>query len=145
MPRHIPPCDYAKVTELGGLKATDAEIAVALGWSPKTVYRKRKSDPKFAEAEARGLALTQTEIRRKQLSLARQGDKTMLVWLGKVLCGQSERLHLATPPGEPIRVEHFAHDETRIAQVLEILADAGVFGGARAKGESPVESAPTLQ
>lgn len=44
----------------------------------------------FKESIMRGRAETKQALRRAQLKLALEGDRTMLIWLGKQILGQSE-------------------------------------------------------
>jgi hypothetical protein len=44
----------------------------------------------FGEVIKKGRAETKQALRRAQLKLALEGDRTMLIWLGKQILGQSE-------------------------------------------------------
>jgi hypothetical protein len=39
----------------------------------------------------KGRSILKMSLRREQVRLAKQGDRTMLIWLGKQYLGQSER------------------------------------------------------
>ncbi|MBU98079.1 MAG: hypothetical protein CL429_03195 [Acidimicrobiaceae bacterium] len=60
------------------------EIALMLGCNEATI-RKR-----FSETLTKAKARINSKLRAKQIQLALQGDKTMLVWLGKNMLNQSD-------------------------------------------------------
>ena len=79
--------DMAKVEELASVGATQQEIASHLGVSTDTLHR----NPDFAAVYKRGMDKGRLSLRHKQYDLAKQGDKTMLIWLGKQLLDQSDK------------------------------------------------------
>lgn len=67
-------------------------------------------------------------LRRQQLRLALDGDKTMLIWLGKVLLGQKESMQLdANVRREEVVQHHVISNPTDLAQFVEALREAGVW------------------
>lgn len=64
--------------------ATDTEIADLLGTSPQTLKRHLIHEIQAGRADRR------MSLRRKQTEVAMKGDRTMLIWLGKVELGQRE-------------------------------------------------------
>ena len=79
--------DMKQVEELASIGATQQEIASDLGISVDTLQRKRG----FAAVYKRGMDKGCLSLRHKQFNLAKGGDKTMLIWLGKQLLGQSDK------------------------------------------------------
>ena len=79
--------DMVRVEALASIGATQQEIASDLGVDLRTLQRKRD----FAAVYKRGMDKGCLSLRHKQFNLAKAGDKTMLVWLGKQLLGQSDK------------------------------------------------------
>ena len=86
------------VRDLCGIFCTKTEVASILHCDVKILDRlcaeafdyELGGCTGFADAFAAFSATGRRSIRRKQLELALEGDKTMLVWLGKNYLGQSE-------------------------------------------------------
>jgi hypothetical protein len=81
------PIDYELVERLSRLHCTQVEIAEALGLSVDTLQR----DDKFCGIYKRGIEQGRASLRRLQWDAAENGDKTMLVWLGKQYLGQRDK------------------------------------------------------
>ena len=64
-------------------------------------------DPAVAEAIERGRGTGRASLRRLQWDKAQTGDTSMLIWLGKVMCGQRETSVVAMtgPNGGPVQSE----------------------------------------
>lgn len=78
--------DAEMLFRLASVGLTTAEIAAVLEVSPDTLERNYKEDM------AEGKEKCKASIRRKQFELAMAGNPTMLVWLGKNLLGQTDKL-----------------------------------------------------
>lgn len=78
--------DPEQVENLAAIHCTNEEIAAALGCSADTLTRR------FADRIKKGKARGRASLRRKQWELAQKGNATMLIWLGKQLLGQSDRV-----------------------------------------------------
>lgn len=83
--------DPKKVEVLAALQCTYDEIASGLGISTPTLDRRRKENPAIEEAIKRGRELGKRSIRRLQYELAKEKDRTMLIWLGKQWLGQRDK------------------------------------------------------
>jgi hypothetical protein len=84
--------DYEILKKLCVLQCTLEEIA---GWfevSPDTIERRIKEQygVTFAEYYAKASMRGKIHIRRKQMQVAKSGNVTMLIWLGKQYLGQKE-------------------------------------------------------
>jgi hypothetical protein len=68
-------------------------IAGLLGIHPNTLYEacKEKYNLSFSEYSAQKKAEGKELLRAKQFQVAMEGDKTMLVWLGKQHLGQKDK------------------------------------------------------
>ena len=90
-PEGRPPAviDLLTVERAASIGCTVEDIAALLGLSRKTIYNHMEQDPELAEAMDRGRGLGRASLRRMQWEKAEIGD-TMLIWLGKVLCGQRD-------------------------------------------------------
>ena len=81
---------------------TGVGIGGILGLSPKTLYRKCQEDNKMTfEAYSRLKRVEgQDLIRARQFEIAyKDKDRTMLIYLGKILCGQSETQNIDLTTG----------------------------------------------
>ena len=78
--------DYDTVEKLSRIHCTQEEIATYLGISVRTLQR----DPKFCRIYKEGIAKACMSLRRMQWKAAEKGDKTMLIWLGKIFLKQIE-------------------------------------------------------
>ena len=85
--------DWNKVGERIKAQCFATGIASSLGISVDTLYLRCKKDlnidyTEFSEQKkAEGVEM----LREKQYKLAMEGDRTLLVWLGKQYLGQSEK------------------------------------------------------
>jgi hypothetical protein len=66
------------------------DIAAILGICRATFYNHMERNPDIAEAIERGRGQGRGSVRRAQFEKAMGGSDTMLIWLGKVLCGQKD-------------------------------------------------------
>jgi hypothetical protein len=64
-----------------------------------------EQDPELAEAMDRGRGMGRASLRRMQWEKAEVGDTSMLIWLGKVLCGQKDTsaVVVSGPNGGPVQ------------------------------------------
>lgn len=83
--------DLAVVEELAAIQCTQSEMAAVLKCSVDTLSRRMKDDPEFAETIKRGKENGKASLRRLQWRSANNGDRTMLIWLGKQYLGQRDR------------------------------------------------------
>ncbi len=90
----------ARVHALGLIHCTLEEVAAVLGLGARTVDRLMKDDPAFRKAYEDGMAEGKASLRRMQYQAAMKGDKTMLIWLGKQLLGQSDQAYLGVGAGK---------------------------------------------
>jgi len=115
--------DYDQVEKLAGLQCTQEEIASYLGCSVDTLQR----DDEFCGLYKRGMDKGRMSLRRKQWKAAEEGDRTMLVWLGKQYLSQSDKRDINQKVN--ITDERTITDE----QLLNI-ATSGSTGTAKQKG-----------
>lgn len=88
-------------------------MALVLNCDEKTLSNR------FSQAIKEGRAQGKSSLKRKQYELAMKGDRTMLIWLGKILCGQIDTnrqyidqttLAIATKPVESSEVKKIMED-----------------------------------
>lgn len=86
------------VEKLAGIGCPDREIAAIVGCSEDTLHRR------FAEIIAKGRDNCKTRLRKKQIEVALSGNVSMLIWLGKNMLGQSDKIenkvNVAGQPGK---------------------------------------------
>lgn len=77
---------------LAGFRCSWAEVAVGLDVSESTLDRFKRRWPEAGEAYEAGLLTCTASLRRKQFEVAMRGNTAMLIWLGKQLLGQRDKL-----------------------------------------------------
>jgi hypothetical protein len=92
------------VRGLGRIQATTKECAAVLGVSEPTFIKFKKDNPRAQEAYEQGLETGKASLRRYQFDLAKKGNATMQIWLGKQLLGQRDQKDIGGPGGGPIPV-----------------------------------------
>jgi len=79
--------DYEMVKKLAHIHCTQDEIASMMDISVRTLQR----DDEFCRIYKRGIETGCASLRRLQWKAAEKGDKTMLVWLGKIYLKQVDK------------------------------------------------------
>ncbi len=74
------------VEQLAGYGCTNAEIAAFYDCTESTI-RKR-----FSDIVTKGRELGKTRLRKKQITVALQGNVSMLIWLGKNMLDQKDQI-----------------------------------------------------
>jgi hypothetical protein len=82
--------DADMVEKLAGIGCPNSEIAALVGCSVATL------DRNFAEVMHKGRENVKTRLRKKQIELALAGNVTLLIWLGKQMLGQAEKVEART-------------------------------------------------
>lgn len=85
--------DREMVVKLAAMFCTVDEIAACLEVSKDTIERRCK-----AELES-GRQKGKASLRRKQYALAMDGDRVMLIWLGKQYLGQKDKIDFSEADG----------------------------------------------
>lgn len=98
--------DWCDFDNLCGLHCSIREIASWFDCSEDTIKRgvKREKRMTFEEYRETKLQFGKIAVRRKQMELAQAGDRTMLIWLGKQMLGQTDKQEVGGRDGGP--VEH---------------------------------------
>jgi hypothetical protein len=94
-PEKVLPIEAAKVGQLATMGLTDLEIADVLDVSTSTLHAR------FRVALKRGRGVLHQSLRHRQVALAMGGNVTMLIWLGKNLLDQTDRLRQETIDATP--------------------------------------------
>lgn len=95
--------DLEQVERLCALQCTDEEVASFFGVNVRTIER-RKEQPAFAEAVARGKAKGRLSLRRSLWGLAAKGNPAANIFLAKNLLGYKDYFsnEHSGPNGGPI-------------------------------------------
>lgn len=112
--RPLADVDGGMVEKLAGIGCTVQEIGAVVGCSPDTINRR------FAGELDKGRENGKTRLRKKQTEIALKGNVTMLIWLGKQMLGQSDKLsqEVSGPGGGPIHTHEIsAKTEALIEQI----------------------------
>ena len=121
--------DLEQVEKLCGLQCTDEELASFFGVSPRTIER-RKNQPAFAEAVARGKAKGRLSLRRSLWGLAAKGNPAANIFLSKNLLGYTDyfRTEHSGPDGGPIVIgpahEFADYTDEELKQLSALLSKA---------------------
>jgi hypothetical protein len=125
---------------------SDEDMSVMLGCSRRTIARV-KNRLRYIEAVRRGQVRTRMEIKKKQLEMAMDGDRTMIIYLGKVLCGQIEegdkpRASELENKGEAPTRAPSLNDFYNTVKPIALEAPTGQTIDATAEPEQSAEGAP---
>ncbi len=74
------------VEELAGINCSFEEISHIVGVSVRTLHRS------YGTVIKKGLETAKTSLKRKQFEVAMKGNPTMLIWLGKIMLGQKDKI-----------------------------------------------------
>jgi len=126
MGRPVKKIDPKLVQDLAAIGCKTTEIASIVGVSVDTL------DRRFAEEMEKGRSNLRATLRRWQISAAQKGNVAMLIWLGKQLLGQTEKIEQATEfvvkPLSPQQVQTiltgdpFLHEPDR--RVVDVRSEA---------------------
>jgi hypothetical protein len=95
--------DPEKVTACAAVGLTQREVAAIMGCNVDTIRKH------FLDEYNLGKDKAGASVRRKQFEEAMKGNSTMLVWLGKNLLGQSDRMEHTGEGGGPIQAAVSVH------------------------------------
>ncbi len=88
------PLDLDLIKELARFGNTEHDIAIICGFNPSYFSEMKKTDPRIQETIDNGYSEMKSSLRRKQLEVAMEGDRTLLVFLGKAILNQSDRMDI---------------------------------------------------
>lgn len=106
--------DEEQVYELSKIQCTTAEMAAVLDCSPDTLERR------FAAIMKRGREEGKKSLKRKQYEVAMGGNVTMLIWLGKQLLDQREKVEQRTEFSGQVKVEQ---KQVLVDEFLSLLSN----------------------
>lgn len=81
----------AVIINLSSIMCTDEEIAACLGVTVETLQNK-DNNAAFLECKEKGIGNGRKSLRRIQFEIAKKGNATMAIWLGKQWLGQKEKI-----------------------------------------------------
>ncbi|MDH4127146.1 MAG: hypothetical protein OEV44_00220 [Spirochaetota bacterium] len=122
MPRPKANIDWKIVDQLLEASCEGTEIAAYIGIDNDTLYKRCKTDNKmcFSEYLQQKKAKGDSMLKTKQFKIAMEGDKAMLIWLGKQRLGQKDR-HDHTSNDKELKVLTITEREARIKEIKEKL------------------------
>lgn len=110
-PRKILTEDALKVIEkMASIMCTEEEIALCIGASVDTLLNDDNKDL-FRTAIKKGQSSGKQSLRREQWNVAKRGNATMLIWLGKQWLNQTDKVEQVnsfedlTPLAELLKIE----------------------------------------
>lgn len=115
MPKPMRKLDYETIRGLAEIACTDREIAAVLKFSHEWLCRRKKKDAKLLNAIESGREEGKASLRRMQWQKATEGNVTMMIWLGKQILGQRDRMDHAVD---------MSTSEQSVEQLLDSLPDA---------------------
>lgn len=99
---------------------TEEEIASILDVSVDTLKTKENAET-FSECIKRGREYGKASLRRWQFEKAKKGNTTMLIWLGKQILGQKDKIDIAADADQLGKLDE-------ILKGMKTLADDGDNG-----------------
>jgi hypothetical protein len=99
--------DLLTVERAAAIGCPVEDIAALLGIGRRTLYEHMERDPAVADAIEKDRGTGRATVRRMQWEKAQTGDTSMLIWFGKILCGQRDTSVVAVtnPNGGPVQSE----------------------------------------
>jgi hypothetical protein len=97
--------DGEQVLSLALMHCTNKEIAGFFGVSQDTIERR------FAVELAKGRQSGKIRLRKWQMQAAEKGNVAMLIWLGKNMLGQSDKIIIDEQDLKHNDSEHFSDDD----------------------------------
>jgi hypothetical protein len=116
--------DYNIIKGFASIGCNDSTIADMIGVSAKTFQRHKKTDLKLAEALEYGHSNMKYKLRSWQMREAEKGNTALLIFLGKNVLGQSDRIEGETT------------DDSGLDKIATILEGAYSTAGAVPKGSA---------
>jgi len=95
--------DLKAIEAAASIGCTQEEIGYIVGCSDRTIQKRADAHDAFR----RGQASMRTSLRRLQWKKAQEGNVAMMIWLGKQILGQKERVE-ETHREEVIEIERIA-------------------------------------
>lgn len=95
--------DVEQIETAAAIGCTQDEIAILVSCSVRTLQSRQD----LREAYDRGLARMRKSLRRLQWEKAEEGNVTMMIWLGKQILGQKDRVE-ETLRSEVVEIERVA-------------------------------------
>jgi len=95
----------AMVETLGKIQATNKEAGARLGVTEETFVEFLRREEKAAETFDFAKEVGKASLRSAQFKAALAGNPTMLVWMGKQLLGQKDKIDVGSDPDRPIKAE----------------------------------------
>lgn len=84
--------DTQRIERMARIGCTDEEIAILCSCSIETIKRSKKRCSEFSAAIEKGKTNFKKSLRRMQYEVAKKGNATMLIWLGKQYLGQRDHV-----------------------------------------------------
>ena len=124
------PIDKEELAKWARAGCTHAEIAARLGIS-QTTFERRIRTKEYAGLIPKSVAELKMSLRAKQVAMALAGDRVMLIWLGKNLLGQVDKMeHSGQIDSTITDAEHSTEMATlraRVARIAERERAAGIL------------------
>ena len=99
--------DWDQVDSMCKIQCTGEEIASVLDINYETLERacKREKECKFVDYIGQKKLGGKASLRRNQWKLAQDGNATMLIWLGKNVLDQKDKIETTETESKPIHIE----------------------------------------
>ena len=105
--------DWNLIGQLAAIFCTKEEIAFVLRCDSETLFNHciRTQGCIFEDYLEKHRGEGRTSLRRKQFAVALEGDKTMLIWLGKQYLSQSDKQEVASTVNVKLSAEDLTDDQ----------------------------------
>ena len=105
--------DWDLIGQLAAIFCTEEEIAFVLKCAAQTLLNHciRTQGCTFEDYLEKHRGKGRVSLRRKQFEVALEGDKTMLIWLGKQYLSQSDKQEVASTVNVKLSAEDLSDDQ----------------------------------
>lgn len=111
-----------EVEKLGSIGASYEEIAGWFDCTTRTIdNRMADTDGEFFRAYKRGSTDLKRSLRRDQIEAARKGNATLLIWLGKQLLGQSDKIETKSEVKQDVKMKLTPEMEAEIQKAAQVV------------------------
>ena len=83
--------DYSQIEDMAEWGFTEAQMGAWIGMGEEGFRKRKGRDPLLASAIEKGRGQGEGSLLKTQYDIAKEGDKTMLIWLGKQRLGQRDK------------------------------------------------------
>lgn len=121
--------DFAMLVGMIKIQCTQVEICDILGMTPETLNTRlqERGEGSFSTLYEKNQSEGRASLRRMQWKAASDGNPTMLIWLGKQVLGQRDKMEHTGKDGGPIQTQDVT-EAALIEQATRLGLDPSILG-----------------